>query len=241
MRIFLAGASGVIGRLLIPRLLERGHSVVGATRSADKAGPLKLLGAEPVVVNVFDRAGLMAAVTAAAPQLVMHQLTDLPDALEASKMEEYLPLNARIRREGTRNLVDAAVAARCTRVIAQSIAWIYAPGPEPHKEEDPLAAGADGSFGITVQGVAALEEAVLHTASINGVVLRYGAFYGEGTGASGPHAQLPSVSVAAAAHAAVLAADRPVRGIFNIAEANRWISTAKAATQLGWRAADSPM
>src|SRR5437764_8818735 len=121
MRIFLAGASGVIGLRLVPLLVAAGHEVVGMTRSADKAERLRKLGAEPAVCDVYHREQLLEVVTAARPDLVMHQLTDLPDRLE--QLGEYRDRNNRIRTEGTRNLLDAAGAADSRRFVAQSIAW----------------------------------------------------------------------------------------------------------------------
>src|SRR3569832_2219477 len=128
-RIFLGGASGAIGRRQVLQLLAAGHQVTATTRHAAKAEDLRALGADPVVVDVFDANGLRAAVLAAKPEIVIHQLTDLPAGLDPSKMTEAIARNARIRDEGTRNLVEAAKAAGARRLIAQSIAWAYAPGP----------------------------------------------------------------------------------------------------------------
>ena len=123
MRIFLAGASGVLGNRLLPALLADGHQVVGLTRKADGADLIRARGAEAVVGDVFDRATLTEAVRAVAPDLVMHQLTDLGSGDPHA--------NARLRSVGTRNLVDAALAAGVRKIVAQSIAWVYAPGDEP--------------------------------------------------------------------------------------------------------------
>ena len=178
MKIFLAGAGGAIGRRLTPLLCAAGHAVVGTTRSADKATAVAALGAEPAVVDVFDADALARAVKAAAPQVVMHQLTDLAFAPGTPQYDEALARNARLRIEGTRNLVAAAQAAGVRRLIAQSIAFIYAPGAGPRIESDPLLA-AEGSTARTVNAVTALEQAVL--AMPEGIVLRYGFFYGPGT------------------------------------------------------------
>ncbi|MEI9431007.1 NAD-dependent epimerase/dehydratase family protein [Mesorhizobium sp. Cs1299R1N3] len=233
-RIFLAGASGAIGQRLVPQLLAAGHQVAGTTRSADKAARLEVLGVEPVVVDVFDAKSLSQAMLAARPDIVVHQLTDLPAGLDPSRMAEAVVRNARIREEGTRNLVAAAAAAGVRRMVAQSIAWAYAPGPEPHAEADPLDGGGSGNRGISVGGVIALETAVLE-APFAGIILRYGQLYGPGTGADAPGGASP-VHVDAAAYAALLALDKGVPGIFNVAEPNEAVSTRKAAEELGWRA-----
>jgi len=233
-RIFLAGASGAIGRRLVPQLLDAGHAVTGMTRQALKADELRALGAEPVIVDVFDAVALSRAVRAASPDIVIHQLTDLPAGLDPARMGEAIVRNARIRAEGTRNLVAAAGAAGVRRMIAQSIAWAYAPGAQPYSESDPLDADADGNRGISVGGVIALEKAVL-SAPLAGIVLRYGQLYGPGTGAEAPTGVSP-VHVDAAGHAALLALDRGTPGIFNVAEPNQAVSTQKAVEELGWRA-----
>ena len=141
MRVFLAGAGGAIGRRLTPLLVGNGHEVTGTTRSADKAEAIVKLGATPVVVDVFDAAALAAAVVAAKPQAVIHQLTDLAFAPGTPQYEEGLARNARLRIEGTANLVAAAKAAGVTKMIAQSIGWIYAPGSGARVETDPLVSG----------------------------------------------------------------------------------------------------
>lgn len=156
MRIFLAGATGVIGVRLVPMLLEAGHEVAGMTRSAGKAGALAAAGAVPVVCDVYDPGALTAAVREFGPDMVMHQLTDLPD--DAALLPERAEANARIRTEGTRNLLAAASAAGAQHFLAQSIAW-----------EPPAGRG---------ESVAFHEAAVLEA---GGVVVKYGQFYGPGT------------------------------------------------------------
>jgi len=233
-RIFLAGATGVIGSRLAAMLREACHTVIGTTRSPAKADALRRIGVEPIVVDVFDAQALARAVAAARPDIVIHQLTDLPRGLDPAKMDEAIRNNARLRIDGTRNLVDAAVAAGARRLIAQSIAWAYAPGPEAHVESDPLDVGAQGIRGISVRGVAALERAVLD-GPLEGIVLRYGQLYGPGTGTDAATGKSP-VHVEAAARAALLAIDRGARGVYNIAESNPHVSTEKARTELGWHA-----
>jgi len=232
-RIFLAGATGVIGLRLAALLREAGHRVTGTTRAASKADSLRAIGVEPVVVDVFDAELLARAVAAAEPEIVIHQLTDLPRGLDPTRMEDAIRRNARLRIEGTRHLVDAAVAAGARRLIAQSIAWAYAPGPAPHTEDDPLDLGAQGIRAVSVGGIVALERAVLE-APLEGIVLRYGQLYGPGTGADAPNGASP-VHVDAAARAALLALDRGSRGAYNITEPNPHVSADKARTELGWR------
>jgi nucleoside-diphosphate-sugar epimerase len=181
MRIFLAGASGVVGRRLAPLLVGAGHQVTGTTRSAEKAELIARAGAAAVVVDVFDADALARAVAAARPDAVIHQLTDLPDVYDRDQMAAVGERNSRIRIEGTRNLVAAACAAGVRRIVAQSIAFIYAPGPEPHAETDPLVSDRDGEGAATARGVLALERAVTATPGLVGIVLRYGRFYGPGT------------------------------------------------------------
>jgi nucleoside-diphosphate-sugar epimerase len=155
MRIFLAGASGVIGVRLIPLLVGGGHTVAGMSRTVDKATALRELGAEPVICDVYDADGLVREVTAFGPDLVMHQLTDLPDQVD--DIPSFAPRNNRIRTEGTRNLLAAAKAANAGRFLAQSIAWTPPAGGEAVATHERLVLAADG------------------------VVVRYGTFYGPGT------------------------------------------------------------
>jgi nucleoside-diphosphate-sugar epimerase len=235
-KIFLAGATGAIGSVLAPLLVDAGYAVYGSTRRAERAGVLEAQQVAPVVVDVFDAAALASALKRIAPDVVIHQLTDLPRDLDPAQMAEAVVRNARIRSEGTRNLVAATLAAGCQRLIAQSIAWAYAPGPKPWREEQPLDITAEGPRGITVRGVAALEALALETSGVAGTVLRYGQFYGPGTSTPTPRGSTP-VHVEAAAWAAVLAVRRNARGIYNIAEEGPELSTEKARRELGWHAA----
>lgn len=232
MRIFLAGAGGVIGRRLTPLLLAAGHTVVGTTRSADKSTALRTLGAEPVVVDVFDAEALRLAVLTAQPDAVIHQLTDLAFAPGAPQYQEGLVRNARLRIEGTHNLVAASLAAGVRRVIAQSIAFIYAPGPGARGEDDPLMP-AEGVMARTVTGVEALERTVL--AMPEGIVLRYGFFYGPGTW-SLDRPKPPAIHIDAAAQACVLALTGGAPGVYNIAEDDPGLSSEKAKRDLGFDA-----
>ena len=226
MKIFLAGAGGAIGRRLTPLLKGAGHDVVGMTRRADKAAALRALGAEAVIVDVFDAPALMRAVKAAAPQVIMHQLTDLPFAPGTPRYDEGLERNARLRIEGTRNLVDAAKAAGVRRLIAQSIGFIYAPGEGARVETDPLDMSATGVRKRTVDGVVALEQTTLGLPE--GIVLRYGYLYGPGTWFESEKRAKPALHVDAAAQAAVLAVSKAAPGIYNIAEDDGAISSEKA-------------
>jgi len=233
MRIFLAGASGAIGRRLVPQLLAAGHSVVGTTRSGEKAAELKSRGVEPVVVDVFDADSLLEFVAWAGPDAVIHQLTELPQVLDPKELKDWLARNARLRIEGTANLVAAALAAGVRRLIGQSIAFSYADGPEPHAETDPLIAGEGDAPGVvSARGVRALEEAVLKARGIEGIVLRYGRLYGPGTWNT-PNTRTP-LHVDAAAHAALLAVTRGSPGIYNIAEDDGAVSIDKARRELGF-------
>jgi nucleoside-diphosphate-sugar epimerase len=191
-RIFLAGASGVIGVRLIALLVSNGHAVAGMTRSPEKANALRELGADPVVCDVFDAKTLTERVVAFRPDVVMHQLTDLPDELE--RIPEFAARNNRIRTEGTRNLLAAARDAEARRFLAQSIAWTPAAGGEAVAEHERLVLEADG------------------------VVIRYGTFYGPGT-YSGPDRvpPPPRIHIDEAARRTVELLDAPA-GIVVVAE-----------------------
>jgi nucleoside-diphosphate-sugar epimerase len=208
-----------------------GHQVTGTTRSAAKAGQIEASCGQPVVVDVFDADALTAAVIAARPEVVIHQLTDLPDVNDPAQFAASRAANARLRSEGTRNLMAAAKAAGARRVVAQSIAFGYAPGPKPYHEADPLDLAGAGK--VTAEGVAALERAVLNTPPAEGIVLRYGRLYGPGTWTDKPNGAAP-LHVDAAAHAALLAVERGVPGIYNIAEDDGMVAIVKARAQLGF-------
>ncbi len=233
MKIFLAGATGAIGKRLIPLLVNAGHRVAGTTRSSGKVDALRDSGVEPIVVDVFDAHALALAVAAVKPDIVINQLTDLPRGLDPAKMAEGTRRNARMRSEGTQNLVAAVLASRVPRLVAQSIAWMYAPGPEPHSEVDPLDMQASGTRAITVAGVATLERLILESQAIEGIVLRYGHLYGPNTGTDAAP-EPPSLHVDAAASAALLAIENARPGIYNIAEQCRYLTTEKSRRELGF-------
>ena len=191
---------------------------------------IEATGATAVLVDAFDVAALERAVRMAGAVLVIHQLTDLPREPDPVMIASSRARNARLRIEGTRNLVSAVrAAAAMHRIIAQSLATAYAPGPEPHGEADPLDVAAEGDRAVSVQGVMALEHSVLATPGITGIVLRYG----PGTWRDRP-AERPSLHVDAAAHAALLAVTRGGGGAYNIADDDGAVSIAKARAELGF-------
>jgi nucleoside-diphosphate-sugar epimerase len=228
----VAGASGAVGRRLTPLLRQRGYEVTGTTRSAAKAAELERAGVNALVLDVFDERAVTGAIAAARPAVVIHQLTDLSGGFGPEHLLETLSRNARIRTEGTRNLVLAAGSVGVRRMIAQSIVWMYAPGPVPHREDDPLDVAAQGTRAINVRGVVALERAVLEASPLEGVVLRYGWLYGPG--ANDKPAGRPGLHVDAAANAAVLAIEQGTPGAYNIAEPGPLVSIDKAERELGW-------
>jgi nucleoside-diphosphate-sugar epimerase len=182
VRVFVAGASGAIGRPLVPRLLAAGHEVTGSTRSRERAEAIRAAGATPVLVDALDPEALLQAVEQAAPEVVVHQLTALPERFDPRRADLYDATN-RVRAEGTANLLAAALAAGARRFVSQSIAFGYAPGPRPEviSEDAPLNLEAPSPFAEAMRVIAEMERAVLHTDGLEGLVLRYGWFYGPGT------------------------------------------------------------
>jgi nucleoside-diphosphate-sugar epimerase len=233
MRIFLAGASGAIGRPLTAMLVAAGHEVTGTTRSADGARTISAAGARAVVVDILDAAGLGVAVAASRPQVVIHQVTSLTIKPGEELSDEQLARNAEVREGGTKNLIEAAAAAGARRVIAQSIAWLYLPGREPHTEDESIVPADPGAIDRTRRGVIELERQVTTDPRIDGIVLRYGRLYGPGTWATTPP-EPPTVHVDAAARAAALAVDRGEAGIYFIVDDDGPVSNAKARRLLGW-------
>ena len=181
MRVFVAGASGAIGRPLVAKLVAAGHEVTGMTRSEERAEQVRAAGARSVVGDVFDSDALHAAMREAAPEAVVHELTSLPDRLDFRKEGVYEPTN-RVRTEGTRNLLDAAGAAGARRFVSQSIAFAYRPdGARVKSEDDPLMESAPGGFGRGMEALREMEGMVLGAEGLDALVLRYGFFYGPGT------------------------------------------------------------
>jgi 2-alkyl-3-oxoalkanoate reductase len=183
MRVFLAGATGAIGRPLVPMLIAAGHEVTGMTRSAANAQRLRTAGAEATVADALDAQATREAALAARPDAVLHQLTAIPARLDPRKIVRDFALTDRLRTEGTRNLIAAAQAAGASRFLAQSIAFAYAPGPTGtvHGEQDPLMSDPPKQYRRSVAAIAELERLTL---GVGGIALRYGYFYGPGTAIS---------------------------------------------------------
>jgi nucleoside-diphosphate-sugar epimerase len=237
MRVFVAGASGAVGRPLVLLLVAAGHEVTGTTRSPERAEAIRAAGATPAVVDALDADALRDATTAAAPEVVLHQLTSLPDRFEPRRKDIYDATN-RVRSDGTRNLLDAARAAGARRFVCQSIAFAYAPGAQPEVKDEgaPLAFEAPAPFGAGVRVIDAMERAVVGAEGLEGLVLRYGWFYGPGTyyGEQGSMAadvrrrRFPIVGSGAglfsfihvddAAAATVAAVERGAPGIYNVVD-----------------------
>lgn len=183
MRVFVAGGTGAVGRVLLPLLVEAGHEVVALVRTAEKAGAVEKLGARPAVADALDREGLTAAVRRSAPEVVIHELTALAGAGNLRKFDEELELTNRLRTEATDTLLAAARAVGARRFVAQSFCgWTYAREGGPVKtEEDPLDPDPPAMFRKTLAAIRYLEEAVQGARDVRAVALRYGWFYGPGT------------------------------------------------------------
>jgi nucleoside-diphosphate-sugar epimerase len=181
VRVFVAGASGAIGAPLVRHLIVAGHEVTGMTRREEAAERIRAAGAEAAVCDVFDPAALERAVAASRPDVVVHQLTALPYRIDPRKRDTY-PATNRLRTEGTANLLAAARAAGARRFVSQSIAFLYAPrGPMVVDEEAPVLENLDGHLGEAMNATLAGERQVLSADALEGLVLRYGYFYGPGT------------------------------------------------------------
>ena len=238
MRVFVAGATGAIGRQLVPRLVRAGHEVHGMTRSENKRALVAELGAVPVVADALDPDQVAEAVGRARPDVVVHQLTAIPPKLDLRHFDRDFALTARLRTEGTDHLLSAAQAVGVERFVAQSnCASAYARVGGPVKAED---APLDSSPAREMQGSAAalqhLERAVLGAEWTEGIVLRYGSFYGPGTSLERGSVQtelvrarkFPMVGdgagvwsfvhVADAADATVAAVERGRRGVYNVVD-----------------------
>ncbi len=182
MRIFVAGAAGAIGQQLLPRLAAQGHRVTAATRSPGKLGLLRGLGAEPVVVDGLDAAAVGEAVARAEPEVVIHQMTSLAGAWNLRRFDQAFAVTNRLRTEGTDHLLAAAAAAGVRRFIAQSYTgWTNVRSGGPVKgEDDPLDPSPPAAQRETLAAISHLERVVPAAAPMQGIVLRYGSFYGPG-------------------------------------------------------------
>ncbi|MET7400016.1 NAD-dependent epimerase/dehydratase family protein [Dactylosporangium sp. NPDC005572] len=222
MRILVAGATGAVGRQLVPMLVAAGHEVTGVSRTAGGTEWIRGTGAQAAVGDVFDRDGLRRIVSAAAPDAVMNQLTDLAGADGAA--------NDRLREVGTRNLVDAAREAGAGRFVLQSLAFAYEPGEGPADESVPLDTGAAPPRGATADAVRAMEEIAGEIGAA--VSLRYGVFYGPGTWyALGGAVAAALAGDPGAPFLGSIAADRSVSSFVHVADA-----ASAAVEALGWPA-----
>ncbi len=181
MRIFVAGGTGAIGRPLVAALAAAGHEVVVFSRHAGGVAALGLPNVVPAVGDALDADALTAAVRAATPDVVVNQLTNLPQSVNPLAVKRGFDATSRLRREVAGTLVAAACAAGTRRVVAQSISFAYRPGPGVRTEADPLWTDVGGQVGVLTGSLAALETATLGDDDVEGVVLRYGSFYGAGT------------------------------------------------------------
>jgi nucleoside-diphosphate-sugar epimerase len=184
MKIFVAGAAGAIGRPLVAALVAAGHSVVGLTRTASKAEIIKKMGAEPVVADGLDASAIGAAMRSAKPDVVIHEMTDLSGASDLRHFDRTFAASNRLRTEGTDLLLTAAREAGARRFIAQSYCgWPYARvGGTVKTEEDALDPDPPAQLRPSLQAIRYLEARVTDSAEPEGIVLRYGSFYGPGTG-----------------------------------------------------------
>jgi nucleoside-diphosphate-sugar epimerase len=255
MKIFVAGASGALGRQLVPLLADAGHDVVGTTTSPQKVETLRALGAQPVVVDVLDAEAVGRAVSEAEPEVVVHEATALSGVGgRFRKMDETFAQTNRLRRDGTDNLLAAALAVGARKLVAQSFAgWTFARDGAAVKDED-AALDPDPASNAKelVAAIRYLEERVLAAKELDGIVLRYGSFYGPGTSFTedgesveairkrkfpivGDGGGLASfIHIEDAARATVAAIERGRRGIYNIvddepAPVSAWLPYAAAA------------
>ena len=243
----MAGASGAIGRQLTPRLIAAGYEVAGTTRTPSKAEHVQATGAKPVVMDALDREAVLAAVAAFRPDVIIHELTDL-GGLAMRTFDRDFEVTNRLRTEGTRHLLEAGRAVGSRRFIAQSYAgWpLERSGSRLKTEDDPLDPQPARIMRAAFEAIAACERLVLDADWIEGIVLRYGSFYGPGTGLAADGNQLDLVRkrrwpligdsagiwsfihVADAADATVAAVEQGSRGIYHVVEddppaASEWL------------------
>jgi 2-alkyl-3-oxoalkanoate reductase len=238
MKVFVAGATGALGRRLVPILVGRGYDVVAMTRSPAKEGSLRAMGSEPVVADGLDRAAVVKAVTGSSPDAVVHEMTGLSEMTSLRNFDKEFALTNRLRTEGTDHLLEAARAAGARRFVAQSFGnWDYErTGSGPKSEDDPLDPDPPANQRRSLEAIRYLESAVLGAEGIEGVALRYGTLYGPGTGiaedgdiaAMVRKRRLPIVGdgggvwsfthVDDAATATVAAIERGAPGVYNISD-----------------------
>ena len=238
MRVFVAGATGAIGRQLVPRLVAAGHEVHGMTRNESKQAMLYEQGATPVVADALDPDQVAQAVGKAKPGVIIHELTAIPDPLDMRHFDRDFALTNRLRTESTNHLLGAGQAVGIKRFIAQSYAaWPYERVGGPVKsEEDPLDPSPAREMRQSMQAIRHLEKAVLDANWTEGIVLRYGAFYGPGTNMAAGSAQMELVlkrrypvvgngggvwsfiHVADAADATAAAIEHGSRGVYNVVD-----------------------
>ncbi len=238
MRVFVAGATGAIGKQLVPRLVGAGHEVHGMTRSESKQAPIEELGAVPIVADALDRDQVAQAVARARPEVIVHELTALPATLDLRHFDRDFALTNRLRTEGTDHLLSAGEAVGARRFVAQSYAaWPYARTGGPVKsEEDPLDPTPPREMRESLAAIRHLEQSVLDAQWTQGVVLRYGAFYGPGTSLAPGAEQVELVrrrrfplvgdgggvwsfvQIADAADATVAAVEHGSRGVYNVVD-----------------------
>jgi nucleoside-diphosphate-sugar epimerase len=238
MRIFVAGATGAIGKRLVPLLVRGGHSVVATTRTAGKSGLIRAMGGEPLVLDALDRSAVMRGVAGASPDVVVHQLTAIPPDVNPGRLDEQFVLTNRLRTEATAHLLDAARAAGTRKFVAQSYTgWPNArSGGRIKSEDDPLDPNPPAAMRETLDAIRTLERLVTTAEGIAGIVLRYASFYGPGTsfGSDGTttgmirKGKFPVVGggkgvwsfihIDDAAAATLAAIERGAPGIYNIAD-----------------------
>ncbi len=186
MKIFVAGATGALGKQLVPQLVANGHEVVGMTRSESKVDQVRSLGARPVVADALNPDAVAQAVAQAEPEVIAHQLTALSGSVDMRHPNRFFEVTNRLRTEGTDHLLAAARAVGTRRFVAQSFAgWPFARRGGPVKTEaDPLDANPPKGIQETLAAIRHLENAVTSADWVEGIVLRYGGFYGPGTSVS---------------------------------------------------------
>lgn len=182
MRILLAGASGVVGRPLLPRLVGEGHEVTGLTRRPERAKTIRASGADAVVCDVLDREQIRTVAVASRPEIVIQHLTDLPPNLNPRNMKRAYDANDRLRSAGSANLLAAAVAAGSRRYIAQNVCFAYAPiGGTVKDESAPLFTDAPPPFDRSARVYQEMETRITEAPGLESLVLRFGFWYGPGT------------------------------------------------------------